>query len=204
MLDGMAQVYPVLVPIRAATPTGLRRAAKSYRRTWALRPVASLVYLVGEALDEYDASFRATRIGALTLLGEPVGVMVAGVESDHQRVAMFDSYTNGDHVIYLWEKASQGANCMASLGKRIPGQRRAQLDCQYPLPRHKNGLFFITSLFADGYGLGYLGFEDRSVVVNRRAGTQGLSRWKPQTPERRALPAGLLLMAVPGFMKKIR
>ena len=170
--DGDEVYQPVLVPIQGGYPEPAFGAQlKNYRLHMGYcDPSTNLVYLVGEALDEpMMRSFQGDLAsGALTLLGESQwGSVVAGVESDHQRVAMFDSYTNGDHVIYLWERGQSGRRKLygVPLEERIPGQKvPLNSIANIYFPASKKGLFFITSLFADGYGLGYLSFEDLSQV----------------------------------------
>jgi pimeloyl-ACP methyl ester carboxylesterase len=87
----------------------------------------------------------------------------AGHDEDYAKITLYDEYTAGDHVLYLWERGK---------GKRrllygVPLEDRREGDA---LPLNSidhcyftssgNGLLFFTSLFDDRYGLGYIGFDD--------------------------------------------
>jgi hypothetical protein len=80
---------------------------------------------------------------------------------------MIDGYTVGDHVLYLWRRGHEGRALLYGqpLDKRTAGEPvrpNGIVNCQFT--RDHRGLVFVTSLFEDTYGLGYLALDDPSAV----------------------------------------
>jgi pimeloyl-ACP methyl ester carboxylesterase len=87
----------------------------------------------------------------------------AGHDDDYSKIVLFDEYTAGDHVLYLWERET---------GKRrlfygVPLEDRREGEA-IPLnsidhccfTSSGKGLLFFTSLFDDQYGLAYMTFDE--------------------------------------------
>lgn len=87
----------------------------------------------------------------------------AGHDDDYSRIVLFDEYTAGDHVLYLWERET---------GKRrllygVPLEDRREDEPVIPnsidhcyFASSGMGLLFFTSLFDDKYGLGYMALDE--------------------------------------------
>ncbi len=86
------------------------------------------------------------------------GNWVDGVNRDHSKFILIDSYTAGDNVLYLRERGDRERSLL--YGKPIEARDKGEVvplnsihSCHFT-PRDK-GLLFVTSLFEDTYGLGY-------------------------------------------------
>ncbi len=86
------------------------------------------------------------------------GNWVAGVNKEHSKFILIDSYTAGDNVVYLRERGDRERTLL--YGKPIEARDKGEEvplnsigSCHFT-PRDK-GLLFVTSLFEDSYGLGY-------------------------------------------------
>ncbi|HHH41088.1 MAG TPA: S9 family peptidase [Chloroflexi bacterium] len=95
----------------------------------------------------------------LTDLGTSLyGNWVMGANADYSRIVLGDSYTAGDHVLYLWERGSGARRLLygTPLEEREKGERvplNSIHSCHFT--PDDRGLLFVTSLFDDRYGLGY-------------------------------------------------
>jgi hypothetical protein len=113
-------------------------------------------------------SFQANlETGELVKLGQHVwGSSVDGVNADHTSVILVDSYAEGDHTLYQWRADSPSRMLLYG----VPLEERCEQ--QVPLNGIKylfftpgdRGLLFITSLFVDSYGLGYLDLAKPEAV----------------------------------------
>lgn len=86
------------------------------------------------------------------------GNWVDGVNRDHSKFILIDSYTAGDNVLYLRERGDRERSLLYGkpLETRDKGEAvplNAMHSCHFT-PRDK-GLLFVTALFEDTYGLGY-------------------------------------------------
>lgn len=86
----------------------------------------------------------------------------AGHNHDYSKIALFDEYTAGDHILYIWERDTGKRRLLygVPLEERHEGEAVPlnSIDHCYFTPSGK-GLLFFTSLFDDKYGLGYLWLE---------------------------------------------
>ncbi len=87
------------------------------------------------------------------------GNWVAGVNKEHTKFVLVDSYTAGDHVVYIREHGDRERTLL--YGKPIEARDKGEEvplnsihSCHFT-PKDK-GLLFVTSLFEDTYGLGYM------------------------------------------------
>jgi hypothetical protein len=96
----------------------------------------------------------------LTDLGASIyGNWFDGNNKDYSKIILLDTYTAGDHVVYLWDSESGTRNLLYGkpLDRRDEGEEvpvNSIFDCH--LTPGDKGLLCITSLFEDRYGLGYL------------------------------------------------
>ncbi len=86
----------------------------------------------------------------------------AGHDEDYSKIALYDEYTAGDHVLYLWDRESGRRRllCGVPLEARREGEAApvSSIDYCYFTPGGQ-GLLFFTSLFDDKYGLGYMSLD---------------------------------------------
>jgi pimeloyl-ACP methyl ester carboxylesterase len=110
----------------------------------------------------------------------------AGHDGDYSRVALFDEYTAGDHVLYLWEREAGKRRLLC--GQPLEDRREGEVvhlnsidHCYFT--SSGSGLLFFTSLFDDQYGIGYIALDGpqapRPVEIN---GTlhSGLAELEPK------------------------
>src|SRR5262249_10924763 len=121
--DGDENYQPMLVPIQGGFPTPAFDGL-SDKRVHAFEPdeERGIVYLSAESRSEplnfvYRGDLAGRSLHELTRSRwsrEPIAV-----SSDHKRVALVESYTAGDSVLYLWSDGQ----CQAIVG--TPLQERA-------------------------------------------------------------------------------
>ncbi|RMF36617.1 MAG: S9 family peptidase, partial [Chloroflexi bacterium] len=83
---------------------------------------------------------------------------VMGANADYSRIVLGDSYTAGDHVLYLWERGHGTRRLL--YGKPLETREEGEEvplnsihSCHFT--SDDRGVLFVTSLFDDRYGLGY-------------------------------------------------
>ena len=120
----------------------------------------NIAYLVVESRQEsmfttYQANLDTA---SLVKLGESRwGSYISGVHEDYNQAILTDSYTMGDHVLYLWQRNSPDRVLLYGkpIEEREPNQVvpiNAIQSCHFT---PGDGLLFSTALFEDTYGLGY-------------------------------------------------
>ena len=162
--DGDENYQPMLIPLSGGIPEpAFRSAFDGYRvRCLESDPERNLAYLSAESRTErMYVSFQANlETGELVKLGQHVwGSSVDGVNADQTNVILVDSYAEGDHTLYQWRAGYPSRKLLYG----VPLEERREQQ-QVPLNSIKHifftpgdkGLLFITSLFVDTYGLGYL------------------------------------------------
>ncbi len=113
------------------------------------------------------------RSGQLTRLGgSPYGRWPIGANKQNTKVVLLETYSVGDHVIYLWEQGVEGNRLL--YGKPIDQRESGEqvplntISHSYFTPDDR-GLLIYTSLFEDTYGAGYLelreGAEPEPVAI---------------------------------------
>jgi pimeloyl-ACP methyl ester carboxylesterase len=170
--DGDENYQPMLIPLEGGIPEPTFGAAFDGYRVRCLEsdPERNLLYLNAESrTEQMHISFQANlETGELVKLGQHAwGSYVDGVNADHTRVIMKDGYSAGDITLYEW----QAGWLERKLLYGVPLEQRAAGQ-EVPLNSIKNifftpgdrGLLFLTSLFVDNYGLGYLNLSDRAAV----------------------------------------
>jgi len=170
--DGDENYQPMLIPLSGGIPEpAFGSAFEGYRvRCLESDPQRNLAYLSAESrTEQMYVSFQANlQTGVLVQLGRHRwGSYVDGVNADHTSVILVDSYTEGDHTLYQWRAGWPQRQLLYG----VPLEERGEQQ-QVPLNSIKHlcftpgdrGLLFITSLFVDTYGLGYLDLSDRTEV----------------------------------------
>jgi pimeloyl-ACP methyl ester carboxylesterase len=95
------------------------------------------------------------------------GNVYEGANEDYSQIALADGYTQGDEAIFLWDAHRPGERRLlfgVPLEQRSEGQPVPlnAISCVQFTPG--GGLLFVTSLFDDCYGLGYLPLSDPAAV----------------------------------------
>lgn len=175
MLDnnGDENYQPVLVPIDGGYPElAFGDQLASYRCQLAHYDVAAgMAYFFAESRDEpVNITFRGDlKTGRLTeLFRSTYGGYASGANSANNQVIIIEGYTPGDHVMYLW---NEGIGVVQPLNGRPLAERDSGEEV--PLTSFaaanftpsERGLLFLTSLFDDSYGLGYLALDDPDTVA---------------------------------------
>lgn len=104
----------------------------------------------------------------LTSLGESLyGNGIVAVSKDHGKVVLADGYTEGDVVLYLWQRGAEQRHLLYGVpltarvaGEDVPltGFRAASFT------EDEQGLLLIGALFDDRYGLIYMPLDNPQAV----------------------------------------
>ena len=170
--DGDENYQPMSIPLGGGYPEATFNNFFAEYRVFMDRcdPALNVLYLIAESRKEpriftYQGNLQT---GELTLLGEsPYGLYPEGVNSDHSKVALLEEYTIGDHVLYLWSPGQKEPELVYGipLDQRVQGQ---SVPLNYITSTNftsdDSGLLFVTALFEDTRGLGYLKLENPSQI----------------------------------------
>lgn len=162
--DGDENYQPMLIPISGGYP---EPAFKNFFNNYRLRlgecdPKTNLCYLAAESRQEQMNETFIADLGTghlVKLAQSQWGAYPDMHNKDHSKVTLMDGYSAGDVVLYLWEKKTGAIRLLAGvpLQDRKPDQVVAPTGINYThFTRHDRGLIFITSIFDDALGLGYL------------------------------------------------
>ncbi len=170
--DGDENYQPMFIPLAGGVPEpAFETAFAGYRvRCLHTDPERNLAYFNAESrTEQMYISFQANlETGELVKLGQNAwGSSVDGVNEAHTRAILVDGYSVGDNTLYEWQAGWPERKLL--YGK--PLEQRAR-DEEVPLnsihsiwfTASEQGLLFITSLFVDTYGLGYLRLDDPAEV----------------------------------------
>ncbi len=174
--NGDENYQPLVIPLEGGLPEPTFDNAFADYRVHLVHCDAerNLCYLMAESRKEalieiYQcdlASGERTLLNASPWLPEP-----AGVNDDHSQIAITDSYTIGDHVLYLWENGEMHLLYGVPLDDRAEGQAvplNAIHSCHFV--NDDQGLLFVSVIFDDTGSLGYLDFaapgEVQPVTIN--------------------------------------
>jgi pimeloyl-ACP methyl ester carboxylesterase len=170
--DGDENYQPMLIPLEGGIPEpAFGGAFEGYRvRCLDYDLQRNLAYLSAESrTEQLYVSFQANlQTGELLQLGQHAwGSSVDGVNADQSRVIMKDVYSQGDCSLYEWQAGSTSRKLLYGVPLE---QRTAGQDVPLNSINHifftpgDQGLLFVTSLFVDSYGLGYLNLSDPATV----------------------------------------
>lgn len=169
--DGDENYQPMLIPLDGGFPEPAFGDAFNGWRVHMLKSDSerNIVYLNAESRSQSLRVAWRGRLDAGTLekLGESKwDAFIAGVNADHTKAVLLDSYTLGDDVLYLWREG-EGLSLLYGkpLEERAEGEKvplNAIHACHFT-PGDR-GLLFLTALHEDTYGLGYLDLRDPREV----------------------------------------
>jgi pimeloyl-ACP methyl ester carboxylesterase len=161
--DGDEQYQPYIIPLAGGIPQPLfsEELGRSRVACESFDAAQCIVSFAAQSCDSSETMLAVAHLATrqFTVLAvRPWSFAVAGATADHQRVALVESYTSGDHVLLEW---SPGSGVQLRYGTLIehrhpdvPVALNAISSCSYT-PDNR-GMIFITALFDDCYGLGYL------------------------------------------------
>jgi pimeloyl-ACP methyl ester carboxylesterase len=170
--DGDENYQPMLIPLQGGFP---EPAFDNYFANHRVHlgdgdPQANIVYLLAESRSEqmYEAFQGNLQTGELIRMrASQWGSHPASNSQDHQMVIVVDSYTMGDHVLYLWRKDQETSQLLygVPLEERQEGQ-------EIPINGIVDGLFtpgeqgalIVSAIFTDTYDLGYMELANPSEV----------------------------------------
>jgi dienelactone hydrolase len=176
--DGDEKYQPMLVPLSGGYPEpAFGDALAGYRCQLAhYDEEAGMAYFFAESVDApVNVTFRGNlETGELTELYRSMyGGAATGSSPDQKNVLIIEGYTPGDHVLYLWEESTGEARL---LNGRPLEQREPDEDVPITsfgaadFTPSQRGVIFLTSLFEDTYGLGYLDLADPETVARVEVG----------------------------------
>ena len=159
--DGDENYQPMLIPIDGGFPEpALPELGNARAHCTECDIERNLAYFNVELNDQplqkaYQADMAT---GSMTYLGESTyGITPIGVNAAHDKVALVESYTMGDDCLFLWEQGKEDLLllCGIPIGTRAADQD-VPLNAINATHFTERGLVFITALFEDTFGLGYL------------------------------------------------
>ncbi|PTM58586.1 S9 family peptidase [Desmospora activa] len=169
--DGDENYQPMLIPQEGGFPeAAFAEALAEYRvHLAAADSETGNVYFSAESRRE---SIRVAFRGNLTtgslqkMFQSSWDPWVAGVAKDHSQAIIMDSYTMGDHVLYLWHEGGHDPTLLYGkpLEQRAKGEQvplNAISDCCFI---DENSLLLRTALFEDTYGVGLLHLNAPSQI----------------------------------------
>ncbi|MGF7086448.1 pimeloyl-ACP methyl ester carboxylesterase [Kroppenstedtia sanguinis] len=170
--DGDENYQPMRIPIEGGFPEpAFGDTFTSYRaHLISGDPERNLIYLSVESRQEslHEAYQGHLKTGELVQLAHsPWDAWVEGVSEDHTQAVIGDSYTVGDHVLYLWKQGEGEAKRLygTPLEERSDREQvplNGISDCHFTAGNR--GLLFRTALFEDTYGLGWLDLSEPGEV----------------------------------------
>ncbi len=189
--NGDENYQPMLVPLPGGIPEpAFGEQFRGYRvHLEKCYPEDGVAYFAAESRTEQLVEAFQAKLGPdwrLTrLAGSPWGELggrsgyVNAVNADHSKVVLREAYTLGDNVLRLWEQGEGEPRLLYGkpLEQRGSGESvplNAIFNCHFT--ERDRGLLFVTALFEDHFGLGYLSLdgekEARPVTVSepRHAG----------------------------------
>jgi pimeloyl-ACP methyl ester carboxylesterase len=167
--DGDENYQPMLVPIQGGFPTPAFEGLADMR-VHAYEPDTErgMVYLTAESRSEaLNISYRGDLVrSTLHELTRSRWMRVPiAVSSGHERVALTETYTSADSVLFLWSDGRCHPIVGTPIEERAPGtrpSRTAFFDGAFL--KDDRSLLLATALFSDTYGLGRLSIDAGSEV----------------------------------------
>jgi pimeloyl-ACP methyl ester carboxylesterase len=174
--DGDENYQPMLISISGGYPeVSFNNFFQDYRiHLMACDPKNQVCYLLAESTTEQmnKAFMGNLRSGKLIRLAQSKwGAFVDSHNKDHSLVTIIDGYTAGDNLLYLWDKKNRTIQLLygTPLEDRKPDQVvPLNSITSTHFTGNNQGLVFITSLFEENLGLGYLKFKNPSKVKQVR------------------------------------
>jgi hypothetical protein len=169
--DGDENYQPMLIPQDGGFPEpAFGDKFKDFRvHCVKCDPERNIVYLnAASRIQPLFVAFQGNlENGSLKKLGESQwGAYLDAHDEQHTRAILLDSYTIGDHVLYLWEEGEPQPRLLygTPIEKRSSDQKPPLNSINACHFTRNGGLLFITSLFEDTFGLGYLNLKSPDEV----------------------------------------
>lgn len=174
--DGDENYQPMVIPLEGGYPEPVFTEALANSRVHLVHcdPRTHQVYFSAESRDSdlqttYLANLATGEIESIA--ASPYGSYPLCYSDDHRRMILVDSYTQGDHVLYLWERGGNGLKLV--YGKPME-QRQAGEDV--PLNginsgvfvNQDSGLLVSCAVFDDRYGPAYLDLNQPGQLVEMK------------------------------------
>ncbi|NOY56219.1 MAG: S9 family peptidase [Actinobacteria bacterium] len=170
--DGNENYQPHIIPLAGGIPEpmlGDRFTDQQVNLIQSRRNHHLAVFSVDPRVSPKHGSYVADlSTGDLLDLGTSVyGNYVAGFNDDLTSVALIDSYSAADTVLYLWEKTTGQRRLLAG----TPIEQRAADDAVLPTGfdvcffRGDRGILTETTLFSDRGGCGWIPLEEGGEVL---------------------------------------
>ncbi len=170
--DGDENYQPTTIPLQGGDPEpAFDGKFASYRcHLTDCDPVANVLCIAAESRAEARIEAHLCNLvdGETVLLGASSwGPYVSGLNADHTKAILTDSYTTGDTVISLWSADSGRRTTLQGvpLEERAEGQdvplNSFGTACFTPGDR---GILITTSLFTDTYGLAYFPLQSPQAL----------------------------------------
>lgn len=170
--DGDENYQPMLIPLEGGFPEAtFGDQFENYRvHCHKVDAERNLAYFAVESREEaMNEAFQGNlETQLLTKLGQSKwSANIDGVNEDHSKVILLEGYSAGDHVLRLWTKDDGEASLLygVPLEERAEGQEvpiNSIYSCHFT--PDDRGLIFVTSLFSDTYGMGYLDLSNPDNV----------------------------------------
>jgi pimeloyl-ACP methyl ester carboxylesterase len=181
--DGDERYQPMLIPLAGGFPEPAFGDHFAEYQIFCIDQDVdhNIAYFVAASQKESKfESYRGNLADAtLTKLGESTwGNWPVGASSDHRRVALVDSYTGGDNILFLWEEGQDERKLLYGLpieerpeGQEVPASGIGEVH----FTESGKGLIVHCAIFEDTFSLGYLDpsepQEVRRVAVTGTAHT---------------------------------
>jgi pimeloyl-ACP methyl ester carboxylesterase len=170
--DGDENYQPMLIPISGGYPeSSFNHFFEDYRvRLFSCDPINEICYLLAESHTEQmnEAFMGNLNSGKLIKLAQSQwGAYVDAYNKNHSKVTIIDGFSAGDNVLYLWEKKNRSIQLLygTPLEDRKPDQAVPLNSINSThFTNHDQSLIFVTSLFDDSFGLGYLNIKKPSKI----------------------------------------
>lgn len=178
--DGDENYQPKIIPIQGGFPESiLNDLFRSYRvHLGKCDSDKNICYLSAESRTEQKSEAYLVNLEdeEFIKIGEsPWGFYPDGATADHSMLILIDSYTIGDHVLYLWTASNQEYKKFfgTPIDQRLPDQSISLNGIQDThFTEDESHIIFITTLFEDTGGLAMLSVtEDKSIKPIHIIGT---------------------------------
>jgi dipeptidyl aminopeptidase/acylaminoacyl peptidase len=170
--DGDENYQPMVVPLEGGFPQHVFENFFADSRVHLMEcdPERNIAYLLAESNSEqvYSAYQGNLETGELVPLGASKwGCYPVAHSSDHDKAVLVDSYTLGDHVLYLWRENEQQNQLFYGIpleerqeGQEVP--RNGIIDGRFT-PDDK-GIIIVSAIFTDSYDLGLMDLNNPENV----------------------------------------
>jgi pimeloyl-ACP methyl ester carboxylesterase len=170
--DGDENYQPMMIPTTGGYPeVAFNNFFQDYRvHLMTCDPKNSVCYMLAESQKEQmNEAFKGNlQIGKPVKLAQSQwGAFPDSHNKNHSLVTIIDGYSAGDNVLYLWDKENRNIQLLygTPLEDRKPDQDVPlnSINATH-FTRKDQGLIFITSLFEDSLGLGYLKIKNPGKI----------------------------------------